>query len=140
MATILMFVIFGIIILRSVKRTRFSSPPPNRSAFPPGKSPHPSAVPPGYPMKTKAHTTKAHAGDSSFRRQVAAAKVSEPLSGSGTFSSESENVGEIPIQIVSLDEEKKKHHGLDLSESGILNGIILSEILGPPMARRNRIR
>jgi hypothetical protein len=49
-------------------------------------------------------------------------------------------VGEIPIQIVSLDEEKKKHHGLDLSESGILNGIILSEILGPPMARRNRIR
>jgi len=169
MATILTLVIFGILILRSVKRTRSSSPPPNRSASPSGhpltaKAPidseyryrrasssrrngttgtHATA---GTAATAEPHTiagttaTKTYDGDSSSRRQIAAEEASEPFFGDEAFSLESENVEEIPIQIISLDEGEKKHHGLDLTEGGILNGIILSEILGPPMARRNRIR
>ena len=138
-------IIFGIFILFSMNRTRSSSPPPNRSASPPGKSPHPSAVSSGHPATAEAHATEAHAteahnGGSPSSRQVTAQETSESLSGDEAFSLESENVGEAPIQIISLDEEKKKHHRLDFSESGILNGIILSEILGPPAARRKRIR
>ena len=133
-------IIFGIFILFSMNRTRSSSPPPNRSASPPGKSPHPSAVSSGHPATAEAHATEAYDGGSPSSRQVTAQETSESLSGDEAFSLESENVGEAPIQIISLDEEKKKHHRLDFSESGILNGIILSEILGPPAARRKRIR
>lgn len=41
-----------------------------------------------------------------------------------------------PIQVLSIDEQKKNHK-LDFSESGLLNGIVLSEILGPPKGRRH---
>jgi negative regulator of sigma E activity len=40
------------------------------------------------------------------------------------------------LQVESLEGDQMKQHELDFSEGGLLNGIILSEILGPPKAFR----
>jgi hypothetical protein len=40
------------------------------------------------------------------------------------------------LQIVSIGDDEKIEHQLNLSEESILNGIILSEILGPPKSLR----
>lgn len=41
-----------------------------------------------------------------------------------------------PLQVISIGDEEKSEHRLDFSEQSILNGIILSEILGPPKSLR----
>jgi hypothetical protein len=45
-----------------------------------------------------------------------------------------------PLQVESLDGTQVKQHKLDFSEGGILSGIILSEVLGPPKALREQKR
>ena len=144
MDVIVLFVIIGIIgsILRNAANKAHQPPPfPRRASFP-GRT----SFPVGTPGSSQENTSSSlESTDAGWSRQEDENRTAAPdpyaVASSGYGEDVADEVVDTmvesePLQLISLDDEHKRRHELDLSESGFLNGIIISEILGPPKARK----